>query len=676
MAKVKAVADGNPNAADQEPVTGTIGTDTSVYRTTTEEVIAMANETAEKQLTENTTNDSDLITVNVGKNYDTFNTTMDDLQKSSQYPQRGHEAFMINKKTHSSIAIKQHGQINLAASVYSQYKLNPNGKAVEETMESVALTNRRKVNADDIVFNEHKLNPYLYELTDMRKINTVYNDTILLGNFCIYGSILVKAWEPDLKRYVLIRRPVKMPMFSPLLNVPEIHAGVGVTDPLKIDEEILLKSSKGYQVNKVQTDANSLIGKEGVDGEGINRNANIGISDNNNTTIVDGEVVSSSITSTSIDTPGGSNTEEKVWSFLKTEGFTDEGAAGVMGNIAQECSYDHTLVNDGGSFYDDRDGNAYGLLQWYTAEGKKGLSNKAKAMGGQVSDLNVQLAYMKDTAMGISNDIHGKSYGDNAWNLCKKETDIEKSARLWHDMVERAGYTDAENAMGNRIRYAKEAYSKHKGKTYAAASTNAPAVTTPVNNIDGMNAPGAGGGKGEEKVRQLIAYGVKAGNAKPSDEALAAVKAASQAAGIPMDWIMGMWIHEVGWSLAGNKSAVEFKNYGNMHGDSTKIATLKKAGVSCELAHWAADGTNDWVKFPNAAESGKGWAVWIRYAYSSPPACQQKTAENFYKCLFDNTGAGFKHGYAGDGTWAGSGQSYAAASLAVLKACGGGTVLT
>ena len=460
-----------------------------------------------------TDNDSDLITVNVGKNYDSFNVTMPDLINSSQYPQRGHEAFLINKKTHSSIAIRQNGQINLASSLYSQYKLNPTGKAVEQALESVALTNRRKVNADDAVINEHKLSPYLYQLTDMRKMNTVYNDSILVGNFCPYGSVLIKAWEPDLKRYVLIRRTVKLPMFSPLLNVPEIHEGVGVTDPLKIDENILLKSDKGYQVNKVYSDSNSLIGREGEDGEGIQRKADISISVGN-TTIVDGNAVSSV---TSVTTPATASTNTSI---------------------------------------------------------------------------------------------------DNI------------------------------------------------------------SVNTSAINIDGMNQPGTGGGQGADKVKQLVAYGTKAGNAAPSTDALTALKAASETAGIPMDWIMGMWIHETGWDLAANKAAVEFKNYGNMHGDSTKISVLKKAGVKCELAHWSADGTNDWVKFDDPVEAGKGWAVWIRYAYSNPPACQQKTAEAFYKSLFDNTGAGFKHGYAGDGTWAGAGVNYSKQSLAVLKSCGGGTVLT
>jgi len=215
------------------------------------------------------------IMVNVGKNYDNFNTNLADIEETVNYPQRGQEMFLMSKKTHSSIMVRPNGQINLSSSLYSQYKLSPSGKILEQSLESNAITNRRKVNADDIVINDHKFNPFLYELTDMKALETAYNDDMVVGNFCIYGSVLVKAWEVNLHRYVLLRRPARIPMFSPVVNVPEINPGIHVTDPLKIDEKILAKSKKGYQVNKVVSDSASLIGKDGVDRPGINRNPHL-----------------------------------------------------------------------------------------------------------------------------------------------------------------------------------------------------------------------------------------------------------------------------------------------------------------------------------------------------------------------------------------------------------------
>ena len=205
------------------------------------------------------------ITATIGKLTEEFNQTRKQIEEMSKFIQRGHEAGLMNDTTHSSIVVRHTGQINLSASTYSSRKLNPNGKSVESTMESVALSNRNKLSVNDIVINEHKLNPYLYELTDMKKISITQNNNLIVGNFCVMGTVLTKAWERNLKRYTLLRRSFRGPLFSHVLNIPEINNGLGVTDPLKIDEELVAKSSKGYQVNAVVSDSESLINKPGVD---------------------------------------------------------------------------------------------------------------------------------------------------------------------------------------------------------------------------------------------------------------------------------------------------------------------------------------------------------------------------------------------------------------------------
>lgn len=203
------------------------------------------------------------LNVSITKTNDDFNPTQAQIQERVKYIKRGHESAIMNDTTKSSMVIRHDGQINLSSNRYTQYKLNPSGKIIESSLESVSLSNRYKIQTDDMVLNEHKLNPYLYELTDMKKLASAYNNDMIVGNFCLFGSVLTKSWEMNLKRYVLMRRPARMPMFSTVLNVPEINTGLGVTDPLKIDEDLLAKSTKGYQVHDVVSDANSLIGKEG-----------------------------------------------------------------------------------------------------------------------------------------------------------------------------------------------------------------------------------------------------------------------------------------------------------------------------------------------------------------------------------------------------------------------------
>ena len=214
------------------------------------------------------------INIPLTKENDNFNPTQTQIQEAVKFLKRGHESGLINDTTQSSIVIRHNGQVNLSSSRYAQYKLSPNGKVIEESMESVNVTNRRKVSTDDMVLNEHKLNPYLYELTDIKKLATAYNDNMVVGNFCLFGSVLTLAWEMHLKRYVFLRRPARMPMFSPVLNIPEIDEGLGVTDPLRIDETLLAKSTKGYQVNAVVSDSKSLIGKDGQARWG-NTNSNV-----------------------------------------------------------------------------------------------------------------------------------------------------------------------------------------------------------------------------------------------------------------------------------------------------------------------------------------------------------------------------------------------------------------
>ena len=175
------------------------------------------------------------------------------------------EKGLINESIGSSAIVRDNGQINLTASTSSQYKLNPNGQSIEQTLESNTISVRKNFSVNELIINNHKLNPDLYELTDFKTRDILPGQDVIIGNLCVYGSVLVKAWEPNLKRYVLIRRPIRVPMFSNKLNTPSINSGLNINDPLKNTENILGKTNQGYQVNGAITDAKSLIGKEGVD---------------------------------------------------------------------------------------------------------------------------------------------------------------------------------------------------------------------------------------------------------------------------------------------------------------------------------------------------------------------------------------------------------------------------
>lgn len=107
------------------------------------------------------------------------------------------------------------------------------------------------------------------------------------------------------------------------------------------------------------------------------------------------------------------NTEERIWSYLKGQGLTDAGAAGLMGNLYAESglrpnnlqnSYEgklgmtdteYTERVDSGSYTNFvRDSAGYGLCQWTYWSRKANLHKFAKDAGKSIGDLEMQLAFL------------------------------------------------------------------------------------------------------------------------------------------------------------------------------------------------------------------------------------------------------------------------------------------
>lgn len=106
------------------------------------------------------------------------------------------------------------------------------------------------------------------------------------------------------------------------------------------------------------------------------------------------------------------NTEEKIWSFLKVQGLTDAGAAGLMGNIYTESGLRpnnlqnscekklgytdaaYTAAVDNGKYKNfETDRAGYGLCQWTHPARKKNLRLFAKHAGKSIGDAEMQLGF-------------------------------------------------------------------------------------------------------------------------------------------------------------------------------------------------------------------------------------------------------------------------------------------
>lgn len=275
-----------------------------------------------------------------------FTPKLRDLMDKSMNLSRMSEQGLINEKNGAAVVVREDGIISLSSSKDAYLRLTPQGRCVTTSFENVHISNRETIRTDEVVINDHKLNPQLWELTNFKETSVTNNQHVYVGNLCMCGSVLVKAWEPNLKRYMLIRRPWRGPVFGTQMNVAEIMPALGITDPLKLNEDILALSEKGYQVNGAIKDKNSLIGKDGKDRPGVIRNVDaMGANGGTNTY---GDVTA---------TPLGKDAiaPAKAWETLRKFGYDAIATAGIMGNIRQESGFSPTAKNKYGYT---------GLCQW------------------------------------------------------------------------------------------------------------------------------------------------------------------------------------------------------------------------------------------------------------------------------------------------------------------------
>lgn len=147
----------------------------------------------------------------------------------SEYTDRRDEVANISNNG-ASAAIRNDKTVEISANDMTHILMNKNNSIQMKGFKIEFLSNRLDVTTDEVTVNHHILNNKLYDLTDYKEVTTDTGEKGTVGNFCIRGTALVKGWEPDLQRYVLIRRPVRMPMFSPAVAPIKIAPGMGIVD--------------------------------------------------------------------------------------------------------------------------------------------------------------------------------------------------------------------------------------------------------------------------------------------------------------------------------------------------------------------------------------------------------------------------------------------------------------
>lgn len=126
----------------------------------------------------------------------------------------GKDMGVINSNSKTSLINKANGTTVMNSGIYAQYKCDKeSGVATEISLQSITKTVQRELSTDDLIINRHKLNSQLYEFTNLKA-----NKKTVMGDLTMNATILVKAWEPTLEQFVLIRRPARFPVFGNLLD--------------------------------------------------------------------------------------------------------------------------------------------------------------------------------------------------------------------------------------------------------------------------------------------------------------------------------------------------------------------------------------------------------------------------------------------------------------------------
>ena len=173
--------------------------------------------------------------------------TVAHLKDDMQTPKRSKTSGIVSKTTDSAILLDANGDIQQMSNKNTQMQTNSeSSSSTDIAYEKNIVTNRYNIKTDDITLNSQKLNPYIYNMANF--IQT--SDQCIQGHLNMASTVLVRAWEPTLEKYVFIRRVINMPILFPVMTSPVIDSRFDIFDePTDDDESTSGISSGAISVN-------------------------------------------------------------------------------------------------------------------------------------------------------------------------------------------------------------------------------------------------------------------------------------------------------------------------------------------------------------------------------------------------------------------------------------------
>ena len=194
----------------------------------------------------------------------------------------------------------------------------------------------------------------------------------------------------------------------------------------------------------------------------------------------------------------GSNNSEKIWKYLRTLGYNENGAAAIMGSLQHESgmmpnnlqnTYEKALGSDSvytkkindGTYNRNKfmhDGGGYGLAQWTYNTRKAGLYDATIAKSKSISDMKSQLDFLNKEVSDMGLDA-----------ALKNAKSVSDANKIFVGQFERPAGSESGtgSVYDNRLKTANNYYDMYKGTGrtnsrfnnvgYARDDTTAPTVT-------------------------------------------------------------------------------------------------------------------------------------------------------------------------------------------------------
>ncbi len=197
--------------------------------------------------------------------------------------------------------------------------------------------------------------------------------------------------------------------------------------------------------------------------------------------------------------------KQQIWSFLKSKGLNDDAAAGIMGNMEQESSFNPKATNGIG---------CRGVVQWCFGR-NDGLDSFAGGKGTSWDCLGTQLEYMwhemTETDQGNVNGagerleiplvdaLNGKPFSNSSKYT---KSGAYNAGAIFHDYFERANTATGEDL--GRGERAEEIYKEFTGKAADTSLLSNSQSSSGGNACPTDTADGGGGGIMSEECTALV----------------------------------------------------------------------------------------------------------------------------------------------------------------------------